>query len=257
MDWRICRAFFRAQLTMFSRAVPRSCYECLPNRISNHSIRWLSKKKKPSAWMQRHVTDPFVHRARREGHISRAIYKLQDLDIKFKLISKQKPQTVMELGAAPGGWTSHLISNLNKKSTLVTVDLLPLDDSILQLLEQSSLRFDVLQGDFKSMEVQRQLEQYSPFDLILSDMAANTMGDASTDALRTLGLGETALSLALTNLNQKGSFCCKYFMGAGQDELEWRNIAKNYFDKVAVVKPPASRSKSPERYLVAQGFKGI
>jgi 23S rRNA (uridine2552-2'-O)-methyltransferase len=203
--------------------------------------------------MKRHVQDPFVRQAQQEGHVSRSIYKLEQMDQKHNLLRKRN--VVVDLGSAPGGWTSYVAKRLAKGSTLVAIDLLPMDPLVLKLVSEAPIDCHVLQGDFRSMQFELQsILREKKASLVLSDMAANTMGDSQTDALRTMALCEAALDMAMGLLSQQGVFVGKYF--SCSDEVELRNFARQYFGKVQVVKPPASRKESPERYLMAQGYHG-
>ena len=211
------------------------------------SIRCMSGKKRSNAWMKRHVRDPYVRKAQQEGTISRSFYKLQQMDQKHNLLPRGKRMVVVDLGAAPGGWSSYVAEQLSDKSTIVAIDLLPL---------KAPQVTHVLKGDFRSPQVRQELlsllHEEMP-DLILSDAASNFTGDSRTDALRTMGLCESALELALTLLRRNGAFVAKYFSCA--DEVELKQHARKYFDEVHVVKPKASRKESAERYLVAKGYR--
>ena len=220
--------------------------------------RWMSGKsgkKRSNPWMTRHVRDPYVRQAQKDGTVSRSYYKLEQMDQKHNLLL-DKRMVVLDLGAAPGGWTSYVAKRLSNKSTIVAVDLLPLDPTVIQ--QVASMDSHILQGDFKSHDIQRELQsifQNEKPHLVLSDMAANFTGDSQTDALRTMGLCEAALELALELLREQGAFVAKYFSCAHETEL--RNYARQYFDKVHIVKPPASRKESAERYLVAKGYHSM
>lgn len=205
--------------------------------------------------MKRHVEDSFVKQAQEEGQVSRSYYKLQQMDEKHSLL--KNCNVVVELGAAPGGWSSYVSQHLKRGTTLVAIDLLPLDPKVVQQLTKAPCDAHIMQGDFRSSDIQHQLESIldkNKVELVISDMAANTTGDSSTDAARTMGLCESALELSLHRLlNDDGSFVTKYFSGA--DEVEFRNYARQFFRKVKTVKPPASRKQSPERYLIATGYR--
>lgn len=206
--------------------------------------------------MKRHLQDPFVRQAQREGQVSRSFYKLEQMDQRHNLLSKRS--VVVDLGAAPGGWTSYVANRLAEGSTLVAIDLLPLDPVVVKQVSEAAIDCHVLQGDFRSTDVQEKLRSIlkdRKISLVLSDMAANTIGDSQTDALRTMGLCETALDMAMELLCEQGVFVAKYF--SCSDEVELRNHARQYFDKVQVVKPPASRKESAERYLMAKGYHGL
>lgn len=214
-------------------------------------------KRGGNHWMKRHVTDPFVRQAQHEGQVSRSYYKLQQMNEKYSLL-KKNTNVVVELGAAPGGWTSYVASQLSSESILVAIDLLPLDPRVLKQLSNTPCQFHFIQGDFRSTEVRQELldcivNDSNKANLVLSDMAANFTGDSSTDAARTMGLCELALELSIQHLlDENATFVTKYFSCA--DEVEFRNYARQLFDKVKTVKPPASRKQSAERYLIATGF---
>jgi 23S rRNA (uridine2552-2'-O)-methyltransferase len=222
---------------------------------SRYPARFFASKKK-SNWMKRHVKDAFVRQANDEGHVSRSYYKLQQMNDKQKLISP-KTKLVVELGAAPGGWTSYVSKYVGADGTLVAIDLLPLDPRVINQLSTCSCTFHVLQGDFKSVDIRKQLDTIidgKKADLVLSDMATNFTGDSSTDALRTMSLVESALELSIHELlATNGTFVAKYFSCA--DEVELKEYARRYFVKCKTVKPPASRKQSAERYLIATGFQ--
>jgi 23S rRNA (uridine2552-2'-O)-methyltransferase len=212
-----------------------------------------SKKGSKNAWMKRHVQDPFVRQAQQKGHVSRSVYKLEQMDQKHNLLRKRN--VVVDLGAAPGGWTCYVAKKLAKGSTLVAIDLLPLNPGVVQQIAEAPIDCHVLQGDFRSMHTKLQsILREKKASLVLSDMAANTTGDSQTDALRTMELCAAALDMAMGLLSQQGVFVAKYF--SCRHEIELRNYARQYFDKVQVVKPPASRKESAERYLMAKGYHG-
>ena len=178
------------------------------------------------------------------------------MDQLHNLFSKRS--VVVDLGAAPGGWTSYVASRLANGSTLVAIDLLPLNSAVVKQISEAPIDCHVLQGDFRSNDVQGKLRSIlkdKKVSLVLSDMAANTVGDSQTDALRTMGLCETALDMAMEFLCKQGVFVAKFF--SCSDEVELRNHARRYFDKVQVVKPLASRKESAERYLMAKGYHGL
>jgi 23S rRNA (uridine2552-2'-O)-methyltransferase len=178
-------------------------------------------KKKGSGWMKRHVQDSFVKLAKQDGNVSRAVYKLQEIDKKHHIINPKAPQTILELGAAPGSWTSYVVDRLAPESTLIAVDLLPLDPVVLQKLQmrRGDIQSYILQGDLISHDIQSSLFGKN-VSVVLSDMAVNTCGDRATDALRTMGLVDSAFQLAGTTLADGGSFVCKYFSCADEQDLK-------------------------------------
>jgi 23S rRNA (uridine2552-2'-O)-methyltransferase len=194
-------------------------------------------------WLERQLNDPYVKKAKAEGYRSRAAYKLTELDERFGFLKGSK--RVIDLGIAPGGW-SQVVRRVTPKAKVVGIDLLPVDpiDGVT-----------ILQMDFMADEAPDRLieELGGRPDLVLSDMAANTVGHPQTDALRTLGLVETALDFAVQVLEPGGAFVCKVFAG-GTDSALVAQMKRN-FATVKHAKPPASRKGSVEWFVVAQGFK--
>ena len=195
-------------------------------------------------WLERQLNDPYVKRAKAEGYRSRAVYKLLELDEKFDFLKGSK--RVVDLGIAPGGWTQ-LVRKRLPKAAVVGIDLLPVDP-----IDGAT----ILQMDFMDDAAPDRLieELGGAPDLILSDMAANTVGHPQTDALRTLGLVEAALDFAIRTLEPGGDFVAKVFAG-GADSTLVAEMKRN-FATVKHAKPPASRKGSVEWFVVAQGFKG-
>lgn len=195
-------------------------------------------------WLERQLNDPYVKRAKAEGYRSRAVYKLLELDEKFDFLKGSK--RVVDLGIAPGGWTQ-LVRKRLPKAAVVGIDLLPVDP-----IDGAT----ILQMDFMDDAAPDRLieELGGAPDLILSDMAANTVGHPQTDALRTLGLVEAALDFAIRTLEPGGDFVAKVFAG-GADSALVAEMKRN-FTTVKHAKPPASRKGSVEWFVVAQGFKG-
>ena len=202
------------------------------------------RKISSTLWLERQLNDPYVKRAKAEGYRSRAVYKLLELDEKFEFLKGSK--RVLDLGIAPGGWTQ-LVRKRLPKATVVGIDLLPVDP-----IDGAT----ILQMDFMDDTAPERLieELGGAPDLILSDMAANTVGHPQTDALRTLGLVEAALDFAIQTLAPGGDFVAKVFAG-GADSALVAEMKRN-FTTVKHAKPPASRKGSVEWFVVAQGFKG-
>lgn len=203
-----------------------------------------SRSAQSTRWLERQLNDPYVKRAKAEGYRSRAAYKLTELDEKFGFLKGSK--RVVDLGIAPGGWTQVVRKRL-PKAAVVGIDLLPVDP-----IDGAA----ILQMDFMDDAAPERLIEAlggAP-DLILSDMAANTVGHPQTDALRTMGLVETALDFALRTLEPGGAFVAKVFAG-GADSTLVAEMKRN-FTTVKHAKPPASRKGSVEWFVVAQGFKG-
>ena len=195
-------------------------------------------------WLSRQLNDPYVKKAKAEGFRSRAAYKLAELDDKFKLL--KGVARVIDLGIAPGGW-SQIVRQRAPKSKVVGIDLLPTD-----AIEGVT----IFQMDFMADEAPALLEgalDGAP-DLVLSDMAANTVGHKQTDHLRTMGLVETAADFAIATLEKDGAFVAKVLAGGTDTDL--LALLKRHFTSVKHAKPPASRKDSSEWYVIAQGFKG-
>ncbi len=205
-----------------------------------------NKKRSASSasWLRRQLNDPYVREAKAAGYRSRAAFKLKELDDKYALI--RKASRVVDLGIAPGGW-SQVVRAVNPKAAVVGIDLLPTDP-----LEGVT----IFQMDFLADEAPAALEEAldGPPDLVLSDMAANTVGHKQTDHLRTMGLVEAAAQFAIETLSPGGAFVAKVFAGGTDQEL--LAVLKRNFTSVKHAKPPASRKDSSEWYVIAQGFKG-
>jgi len=195
-------------------------------------------------WLERQLNDPYVKQAKAEGYRSRAAYKLIELDEKFALIRGAK--RVVDLGIAPGGW-SQVIRKLAPKAQIVGIDLLETEP-----IEGVT----ILQMDFMDDAAPAALEAGldGPPDLVISDMAANTVGHKQTDHLRTMGLVEAAAWFAIENLEKGGTFVAKVLAGGTDQDL--LAMLKQNFASVKHAKPPASRKGSSEWYVIAQKFKG-
>ncbi|OSM02081.1 RlmE family RNA methyltransferase [Magnetofaba australis] len=214
-------------------------------------------KLRPSSqrWLKEHRDDPFVQRAKREGYRSRAAYKLLELqgmlhDKAGKVRPLIKPGAhVVELGAAPGGWTQVAVNLAGPEGRVLGVDLLEMDPVP---------GAEILQGDFLDQavldEIRARLPDFGRVDVVLSDMAPNMTGYKSADQGRGELLAECAFEFAEEALVIGGGICFKMFQGPGFDELVRR--ARLEFTQVKTVKPEASRSRSPELYLVGLDFKG-
>jgi 23S rRNA (uridine2552-2'-O)-methyltransferase len=194
-------------------------------------------------WLARQLNDPYVAEAKRQGFRSRAAFKLADLDRRFRLL--KKGARVLDLGAAPGGWTQVAVERAGE-GRVVAVDVLEMDP----VPGAAILTLDVL--DSAAPEKIR-AALGGKADLVLSDMAAPTTGHAATDHIRTVGLAEAALAFAIEVLAPGGAFVCKVFQGGA--EASMLATLKSRFAQVRHAKPPASRKESPETYLVAQGFR--
>ena len=195
-------------------------------------------------WLERQLNDPYVRRAKAEGYRSRAAYKLLELDERFALLKGVK--SVIDLGIAPGGW-SQVVRRTSPKARIAGIDLLPTDP----IEGVTILEMDFM--DDKAPELLREALG-GPADLVLSDMAANTVGHPQTDHLRTMGLVETGLAFAVEMLRPGGAFVAKVLAGGADSNLVAE--LKRHFTTVKHAKPPSSRKDSSEWYVVAQGFKG-
>ena len=195
-------------------------------------------------WLRRQLSDPYVKQAKADGYRSRSAYKLAELDDRFALLKGAR--RVVDLGVAPGGW-SQVVRQRSPQAAVVGIDLLPTD-----ALEGVTL----LEMDFMADAAPAALEAAldGPPDLVLSDMAANTVGHKQTDHLRTMGLVEAAVDFAIASLGKGGAFVAKVFAGGTDPEL--LVLLKRNFTSVKHAKPPASRKGSSEWYVIAQGFKG-
>jgi 23S rRNA (uridine2552-2'-O)-methyltransferase len=212
----------------------------------NERLRSAKGRSASSArWLQRQLDDPYVKQAKAEGYRSRAAYKLIELDGRFGLL--KGVSRAVDLGIAPGGW-SQVLRQRAPEARVVGVDLLPTDPIP---------GVTILQMDFMDEAAPRLLEEALEGrpDLVLSDMAANTVGHRQTDHLRTMGLVEAATDFAVTTLAPGGAFVAKVLAGGTDTSL--LALLKRHFTTVKHAKPPASRKGSSEWYVVAQGFKGI
>jgi 23S rRNA (uridine2552-2'-O)-methyltransferase len=202
------------------------------------------RKISSTRWLERQLNDPYVQRAKAENYRSRAAFKLVELDERFSLLKGVK--AVVDLGIAPGGW-SQVVRRKVPQASIVGIDLLPTDP--IEGVE-------ILQMDFMDESAPDRLKQAlgGPADLVMSDMAANTVGHQQTDHLRTMALVEAGLEFATEVLRPGGTFVAKVLAG-GADHALVAELKRN-FTAVKHAKPPASRKGSSEWYVVAQGFKG-
>ena len=202
------------------------------------------RKISSTRWLERQLNDPYVKRARAENYRSRAAYKLIELDERFGFLKGVK--SVVDLGIAPGGW-SQVVRRKLPQSAVVGIDLLPTDP-----IEGVA----ILQMDFMDEDAPERLKEAlgGPADLVLSDMAANTVGHPQTDHLRTMALVEAGLEFAREILKPGGAYVAKVLAGGADNQLVAE--LKRNFTTVKHAKPPASRKDSSEWYVVAQGFKG-
>ena len=203
------------------------------------------RKVSSTRWLERQLNDPYVKRAKAEGYRSRAAYKLLELDEKFGLLRGVK--AVVDLGIAPGGW-SQVVRRRSPQAAIAGIDLLPTDpiDGVA-----------ILQMDFMDDDAPAQLKEalgVDHADLVMSDMAANTVGHPQTDHLRTMALVEAGMEFATEVLKPGGAYVAKVLAGGADNNLVAQ--LKRHFATVKHAKPPASRKDSSEWYVIAQGFKG-
>jgi 23S rRNA (uridine2552-2'-O)-methyltransferase len=203
------------------------------------------REQSSTRWLERQLNDPYVREAKTKGYRSRAAFKLAELDDRFHFL--KRGAHVLDLGAAPGGWSQVAVERVGAKGRVVAADILemsPLND------------VEILQADLTDAETPARLKAAlgGPADVVLSDMAASTTGHRATDHLRTIALLEAALEMAADVLKPGGTFVGKAFQGGATGELLAR--LKSSFRDVRHVKPPASRAQSVELYLVASGFRG-
>ena len=205
----------------------------------------MARSKSSSRWMAEHFEDEYVKMAQAQGYRSRAVFKLKEIQEKDQLI---KPgMNIVDLGAAPGGWSQYARQLMSKKNKLIALDILQMDP-----LEG----VDFIQGDFRETEVFEQLYETlegEPIHLVMSDMAPNMSGNKGVDQPRAIYLGELALETARAVLTKDGCFLVKLFHGEGF-EVFYQDVQKS-FSKVVIRKPKASRPRSNEVYILAKGFK--
>jgi len=205
----------------------------------------MARSKTSKKWMNRHINDEFVKRSIKDGYRSRAVYKLLELDDKQHFL---KPgQMVIDLGAAPGGWSQVASEKVGEKGHVIGIDLLAIDPL-------PDVTF--LQGDFREEDALKQLTTLMDgrqADLVLSDMAPNISGMAAVDQPRAMYLCELALDFCMHHLKPGGWFVAKIFQGEGFQEF--LQETRQHFTKVSMKKPKASRPNSREMYLVAGNFK--
>ncbi|PIR32067.1 MAG: 23S rRNA methyltransferase [Alphaproteobacteria bacterium CG11_big_fil_rev_8_21_14_0_20_44_7] len=195
------------------------------------------RKLSSTLWLQRQLNDPLVQKAKKEGYRSRATYKLVDINEKFKILGKGKK--LIDLGAAPGGWTQIAVKN--------GCDVTAIDLKEIEAIPGAR----IIEGDFLDDEIYEQLKQN--YDVILSDMAPPATGHKQTNHLQIMNLVETAYHFAQEFLNNDGVFVAKIFQGGSEQELI--KDMRNRFEKVKLFKPESSRKDSNEIYIVAIGFK--
>lgn len=206
----------------------------------------MARSKTSLGWLKRHVNDPYVKQAQKDGYRSRASYKLLEVQEKYKLI--RPGMTVVDLGAAPGGWSQVTSRLIGGQGRLIASDILEMD---------SIPDVTFIQGDFTQDEVLAQILEAvgnSPVDLVISDMAPNMSGTPAVDMPKAMFLCELALDLAARILKPGGNFVIKVFQGEGFDA--YVKDARQKFDKVQMIKPDSSRGSSREQYMLAWGYRG-
>jgi len=196
-------------------------------------------------WLERQLNDPYVAAAKKSGYRSRAAFKLKELDQRFRLI--KRGARVLDLGAAPGGWSQVAKERIGDDGIIVAADILEMEPIV---------GVTILQLDMLAEEAPARIKAAlgGPADVVLTDMASPTTGHRGTDHVRTLALFEAAFELAVEVLKPGGALVGKVFQGGATGEILTK--VKKRFAEVKHVKPPASRAESVELYLVAQGFKG-
>jgi 23S rRNA (uridine2552-2'-O)-methyltransferase len=207
----------------------------------------MGRSKNSKQWLKEHFDDVYVRRAKEEGYRSRASFKLLEIQEQDKLI--RQGMTIVDLGAAPGGWSQVAANLAGEKGQVIASDILPID---------SLPGVEFLQGDFTEDAVLERLIELlkdRQADLVISDMAPNMSGMRDIDLPRVMYLAELALDLAKTVLKPDADFLVKVFHGEGCEELQ--KALKSSFSSVKVRKPKASRARSSEIYLLAAGFRGL
>ncbi len=189
--------------------------------------------------------DYYARRAREEKWLARSVYKLQEIDRKFKLI--RTGCRVLDLGCSPGSWSQYALKKVGKEGDVVGIDLNPPGR-----LPYSNFRF--LKADITSLNAEWLRRRVSPRDVVLSDLAPMTTGIAVTDAARSMALAESAAEVALSVLTERGNFVCKVL--EGEDFRDYKLRIASYFQEVRLLRPKATRKRSKEIYLVGLGFKG-
>jgi len=205
----------------------------------------MSRSKSSRRWLAEHHKDSFVQQSKLDSYRSRAVYKLAEIDERDRLISPAI--CVLDLGAAPGGWTQYVARKLSGKGKLVAVDILEMDPVT---------DVTVIQGDFTEVETLQRIRDEldgRQVDLVLSDMAPNFSGQEAVDQPRAMYLSELALDVCQEMLTPGGNFLCKVFQGRGFDEFV-RQVRQG-FGEVKTRKPAASRPRSREVYILAKGRK--
>ncbi|MDA7845296.1 RlmE family RNA methyltransferase [Rickettsiales bacterium] len=237
-----------------------------PNKVAEkiksiESTRSTTQKVKTSKdrtvaatnWIRRHINDPFVQQAKADGMLSRAVYKLMEIDGKFGILKPE--QKVVDIGAAPGSWMKFVWEKTrSKNSLLIGIDLIDID---FKPDENDKLAPNVhyIQGDFNSPEIQQELQDKMDgmADVMISDIAPNTIGSSDIDHIRSMSLINEAIRFTLNNLREGGDFICKMFNGSETEET--LKLLKRSFKHVKMFKPKSSRKESNEVYAVCRDRK--
>lgn len=196
-------------------------------------------------WLERQLNDPYVAAAKAKGYRSRAAFKLKELDARFHML--RRGARILDLGAAPGGWSQIAVERVGAEGKVVAIDILPMEP----ITGVEFLQLDMLDPDAPATVIKLLGDKA---DVVLSDMASPTTGHRETDHIRTLALFDIALDMAVETLRPGGTLIGKVFQGGATKDILLR--VKKHFSDVKHVKPPASRAESVELYLVATGFKG-
>ncbi|MBI3570266.1 MAG: 23S rRNA (uridine(2552)-2'-O)-methyltransferase RlmE [Gammaproteobacteria bacterium] len=205
----------------------------------------MPRTKSSQRWLARNAKDKYVKRARQEGARSRAIYKLEEIDRRDHLL--RPGMTVVDLGAAPGGWSQYVKSRVGDSGRVLALDILPMEPIV---------GVEFIEGDFTEqpvLDLLMQRIQGKPVDLVISDMAPNMSGVASVDQAHSMNLAELALEFSDKSLKPGGSLLIKTFQGEGFNEFYAQ--LRRRFEKLATRKPSASRGESKEIYLLGRGFR--
>lgn len=223
--------------------------EKAPRMLSRHIATAKKRSVSSARWLNRQMNDPYVAMAKKDGYRARSAFKLIELNEKFAFLKPGK--RVVDLGAAPGGWTQiavEAVRSTPEKPLVVGLDLL----EMVPVPGAKTVQLDFL--DDRAPDILKEMLDGHKADVVLSDMAPNTTGTPSVDHLRIMGLVETAFAFACEILNKDGVFVAKVFQGGTEQTLLAE--MKKRFVSVKHAKPPASRKESSEFYVVAQGFKG-
>lgn len=212
----------------------------------------IAAKKSSVAWLQRQAADPYVARAQRDGYRARAAYKLIEMNEKFHFL--KNGQVVVDLGAAPGSWSQYVMRDF-PRSKVFAMDLLEIKPIPGVVFYQGDFTTDdALEWLVEQLNLPADSTQHGSVDVVLSDMAPNTVGHKKTDHIRQMVLLEYAFDFALRALKPGGTFVAKSFTGGTTNEL--LKQIKEKFDTVHHIKPPSSRKDSVEMFIVATGFRG-